>query len=347
MAYRKQGFADGGVLYAKHLIAMENAIIDIEELINAAGGMKGEKGEKGDPFTVAKTYTSISEMNADFGNASIAEGSFVVIASDTEDADNAKLYIKGKTSYAFVTDMSGVQGFKGEPGITPHIGDNGHWWIGDYDTGVTAGGTSTGEGGAGIVSIERTYGDGSPGTTDIYTITLSDETTYDISVYNGKDGVVGKDGTNGITPNIGANGNWWVGDTDTGVFAGGTAGKDGEDGEDGKTPVKGEDYFTEEDKAEIVEAVIAAGGGGSATIEVNGILKGDGTGAVVAAEAGVDYAAAEHTQSADTITAGTLAGEVKANASNQTYSTYLLRNSRLASTDQTVSTNGEICWTYG
>ena len=32
----------------------------------------------------------------------------------------------------------------------------------------------------------------------------------------------------------------------------------GKDGQDGKTPVKGTDYFTEADKAEIVSAVIAA-----------------------------------------------------------------------------------------
>ena len=38
----------------------------------------------------------------------------------------------------------------------------------------------------------------------------------------------------------------------------GTNGKDGVDGKDGKTPVKGTDYWTEADKAEIVEDVLAA-----------------------------------------------------------------------------------------
>lgn len=33
---------------------------------------------------------------------------------------------------------------KPEPGTTPHIGDNGHWWIGDVDTGVVAGGGGSG-----------------------------------------------------------------------------------------------------------------------------------------------------------------------------------------------------------
>ena len=59
---------------------------------------------------------------------------------------------------------------------------------------------------------------------------------------NGKDGADGKDGTNGQngsdgkdgkTPFIGENGNWWIGETDTGVKAAGTDGKDGEKGDKG------------------------------------------------------------------------------------------------------------------
>lgn len=38
----------------------------------------------------------------------------------------------------------------------------------------------------------------------------------------------------------------------------GQPGKDGKDGVDGKTPVKGEDYYTEADKVEMVNMVIAA-----------------------------------------------------------------------------------------
>lgn len=38
----------------------------------------------------------------------------------------------------------------------------------------------------------------------------------------------------------------------------GAPGKDGEDGKDGHTPVKGTDYYTEADKAEMVDAVLAA-----------------------------------------------------------------------------------------
>jgi hypothetical protein len=45
-----------------------------------------------------------------------------------------------------------------------------------------------GTNGVGISNIERTSGDGSPGTTDTYTITLSNSATETFSVYNGADG---------------------------------------------------------------------------------------------------------------------------------------------------------------
>lgn len=55
-------------------------------------------------------------------------------------------------------------------------------------------------------------------------------------------------------------------DKDTGAWVGipaiqGPAGKDGKDGSngaDGKTPVKGTDYWTAEDKAEVVAEVLAS-----------------------------------------------------------------------------------------
>ena len=61
-------------------------------------------------------------------------------------------------------------------------------------------------------------------------------------------------GDPGDTPYIGANGNWFIGDTDTGVKAKGDkgdTGSAGKNGADGKTPVRGTDYWTEADKTEI------------------------------------------------------------------------------------------------
>ncbi len=78
---------------------------------------------------------------------------------------------------------------------------------------------------------------------------------YDLSVLkglDGRDGADGKDGTNGIngqdgrdgadgnTPFIGENGNWWIGETDTGVKAAGVDGEKGDKGDAGEKGDKGD-----------------------------------------------------------------------------------------------------------
>lgn len=52
-------------------------------------------------------------------------------------------------------------------------------------------------------------------------------------------GATGEDGADGLTPYIGENGNWWLGDTDTGVSAKGPKGDPGPQGPAGEIP---EDY---------------------------------------------------------------------------------------------------------
>lgn len=91
-----------------------------------------------------------------------------------------------------------------------------------------------GKPGRGIVSIERNSGDGTAGSTDVYTISYSDGTTSTFEIYNGSDGESGADG---VTPHIGDNGNWWIGETDTGIRA---QGPKGNPGENGTTPHIGE-----------------------------------------------------------------------------------------------------------
>lgn len=80
------------------------------------------KGETGDAFQIVKTYASISEMNADYSGTDVKIGEFVIISSDVEDPDNAKVYVKGAEAYTFVTDMSGATGIQGPKGDT---GDSG------------------------------------------------------------------------------------------------------------------------------------------------------------------------------------------------------------------------------
>lgn len=82
-------------------------------------------------------------------------------------------------------------------GTSPYIGSNGNWYIyfksvnGYVDTGVSAIGVK-GNDGRGIVSIELLTGTGGvPGTTDIYEIIYTDNTSSRFSVYNGANGANG------------------------------------------------------------------------------------------------------------------------------------------------------------
>ena len=114
----------------------------------------GQKGERGDSFEIVKTYPSISAMDADFASSSVKEGQFVVIASNVEDEDNAKLFIKGSESFNFITDLSGAQGIKGEKGVS-------------------------------IEKVEQTTTSTTNGGTNVITVTLSDGTSSTFSVKNG------------------------------------------------------------------------------------------------------------------------------------------------------------------
>ena len=80
-------------------------------------GIQGPRGEKGDPPTIAKTYQSIAAMNAGFATDNVKEGQFVMIdTGNVDDEDNAKLYVKDKTAYSYITDLSGATGAAGAKG---------------------------------------------------------------------------------------------------------------------------------------------------------------------------------------------------------------------------------------
>lgn len=133
---------------------------------------------------------------------------------------------------AWLESIRGEAGANGADGLTPYIGENGNWWIGNTDTKVKAESK-------GIVSIEKISENGK---TDNYRITYTDGSTAVFKITNGADG---KDGvgiadvkfnnldelvvvlTSGNEINLGK----LVGED----------GKDGADGEDGKDGKDGTD----------------------------------------------------------------------------------------------------------
>lgn len=80
--------------------------------------------------------------------------------------------------------LASLVGPQGEPGADGADGKDGA----DGTPGVP---------GNGIASIERTAGNGAPGTTDTYTVTMTNGSTAELTVYNGKDGKDGVGGSGG------------------------------------------------------------------------------------------------------------------------------------------------------
>ena len=118
----------------------------------------------------------------------------------------------------------------GVDGVTPHIGDNGNWYLGDEDTGVAAKGVKGDTGPQGPKGGDGAKGDtgaqgpkGDPGA-------KGDTGAQGPKGDDGAKGDTGAAGVDGVTPHIGDNGNWYLGDEDTGVAAKGDTGATGPQG---------------------------------------------------------------------------------------------------------------------
>lgn len=102
-------------------------------------------------------------------------------------AENAQKAASDSADEAAASALSAQQ-YSGKPPMA----QDGTWWVWDadqqeyIDTGI--GCELVGPIGIGVKDIQLTKGDHTPGTTDIYTITLTNDSTYNISVYNGRNG---------------------------------------------------------------------------------------------------------------------------------------------------------------
>lgn len=156
----------------------------------------------GDPFVIQKTFASIAEMEA-YSGTDIRVGQFVIITSNVDDPDNAKMFVKTSSGYSFVTDLSGAQGIQGPRGYTGN-GISSVVLNQDYTLTVyfTDGDSYTtpnsirglkGETGNGIALIEENNDKS-------FTITMTDGTIYTTSSMKGEIGNTGN-GIASITRN--------------------------------------------------------------------------------------------------------------------------------------------------
>ena len=174
---------------------------------------KGEKGETGSGFKVTKQYQSISDMVSDTNPVNDSE--VVVVISE----DTGTFYLRlssyidqngvanGYLPIGNAKEISAIKGEKGDDGITPHIGSNNNWFIGDTDTGILAKGTNGKDGQNGTDGANGENGADGVGISQAtitengeLVIDYTNDTSSNLGIVvgrNGVDGNNGKDGENG------------------------------------------------------------------------------------------------------------------------------------------------------
>lgn len=95
-----------------------------EQGLRGERGEKGEKGDPGAPFKITRTFKSVDEMETN--KETIENGDMVLIATEnTNDVDNAKLFLKESGNMRFIVDLSGSQGIQGPKGDRGEQGNRG------------------------------------------------------------------------------------------------------------------------------------------------------------------------------------------------------------------------------
>ena len=172
--------------------------------------------------TVTEEILAKAKASGEFDGADGADGYTPVKGVDYFDGEDGYTPVKGVDYFDGKDGQSGKDGADGTPCT--------HRWSGTTLTITSASGTSS-------ANLKGDKGD---------------QGVQGIQGIQGVQGVQGVKGDKGDKGDKGEKG-------DTGASgADGKDGANGKDGADGKTPVKGTDYFTASDKAEMVSAVIAA-----------------------------------------------------------------------------------------
>lgn len=165
---------------------------DVDQGVPATGpkgdeGTKGDKGENG--ISVLKIEKTKAEGNVDTYTITYSnETSTTFTVTNGEDADDLtvrNVSIKSQSNNVDTYEIEFSDGYKSTFTVTN--GEDGK--------------------NLSVVSIDK---EKTEGKYDTYKISFSDESSQTFVVTNGVDG---------LTPYIGENGNWWIGEEDTGVLA--------------------------------------------------------------------------------------------------------------------------------
>ena len=216
--------ADGGT---NTVTFSDGSALNVKNGSKGSAGADGRDGAPGTPGAPGKDGHSPVVTATKSGKTTTISVDGAAIATVEDGAD-------GKPGAA------GQAGASGADGITPHIGDNGNWYLGDTDTGKPSRGAQglkgdTGAAGPqGIQGIQGPQGERGPAGADGAAgpqgpkgdaFTYADFTAEQLAALKGETGATGPQGERGPKGEQGIQG------------------PQGPAGNDGYTPVKGVDYF--------------------------------------------------------------------------------------------------------
>lgn len=164
--------------------------------IQGERGPQGEKGKDGISVNIIGTLNSTSELSLitsfKHGDGYLINGNLWIYTGKVVPSQDLEFYFDPVKEIYWVNvgEIRGPKGEKGDSGSVVTIGENNNWFIDGIDTGVSAIGKDgvIGQDGVGIISIVGPDNAGIAGQTDIYTINLSNDTSYSFNIKNGSDG---------------------------------------------------------------------------------------------------------------------------------------------------------------
>ena len=118
----------GTIVFVGLSDGVQRISVDVEYIVRKHSNASGTEPAEPTPSVVEQILTEAQSANLNSAKAKkLADGAKEIAKSVRDDADNGKF-----------NGAKGDTGAAGKDGLTPHIGENGNWWIGDTDTGESA-----------------------------------------------------------------------------------------------------------------------------------------------------------------------------------------------------------------
>ena len=230
---------------------------------------------------------------------------------------------QGQTGATGATGAEGPQGIPGADGLTPYIGTNGNWWIGETDTGVAA------SGGSGDVgALAQQIGQAQKKADDAYTLAENAQPRGDYALKTE------------IPTTLPASDVYaWAKAANKPTYGKSDVGLGNVDNVKQYSASNPPPYPVTSVNGKTGAVSLAAG-------DVGASATGHKHTTTEITDFPSEMTPSQHYQSAETITKGRFGGQVIANSSGQAVGTPLLRNSMIVSSDTDPDVNGEIYWTY-